>query len=97
MCLRSHRREQANPTAIEARMKDHIHVGQDLDSLMTYLKSEDGVSFHLDSRDDTIYFERRFEPTNLIVFSISTAICGEIQIKQGRVSSMRIRQLHTGP
>lgn len=78
-------------------MKNHIHVGQDLDSLLLYLKSEDGVRFHLETSNNMIYFERRFEPVGLLLFSISTAICGEIRIEQGRVSSILIRQLHTGP
>lgn len=94
---RSHLKGQANPTDIKVRMKEHIHVGQDVDSLTTYLQSEDGVSFHLDTSDNTIYFERRFEPSDLLLFSISTAICGEVRIEHGRVSSIRIRQLHTGP
>lgn len=97
MPFQTHRKQQENPSVIETRMKEKIHKGQDLETLTSYLKSEEGVRFHYSTSDETVYFDRRFEPVGFIIFSISTTICGEIQIHQGHVASLRIRQLHTGP
>ena len=97
--IRDTRRVKETPSQVEARMKEKINFGQDIESLTSYLESEQSVGFHLDDDSNTLYFERRFPPVGFLgrFFGLTSGVFGELKIEQNRIAKVKIRQIHTGP